>query len=446
MAEDKAMVCPFCGWTNDAGEYQMLLHIETLHAEGDSPFTVKDENKLDDPGAAEEASYVECPIDGCGEVVVLQELDYHLELHSEESGDHLQGGEAFPSEISHTPEPSFTGPFRAQREAERHRRPVHESDKSDRQVNAISAWRRLLRMPGSSSSEKATSSKSLAGAFTRGKRLGKAQLGKYAHEDRMPDWLVALLKKSPPVVSQGVVSVIAMLLEQSPSTKYAYVCDPCVQHVSKFKREGGFCGYRNIQMLSSFIVETNFKGHEHFKDSIPSIFQIQEWIETAWDQGINPQGRLETGGIRGTRKYIGTPEALAVLRLLNIPCGAQGIKNREASKSEAQLMEYVEAYFQSGVQDPTQRIHQTKLAPLYFQHTGHSLTIIGFEKLQNGAKQLIVFDPSFRDSSYIVRLVGQTVTHPMPDLALKPYRRGSRYLKAYKEFELLRLRRGDEAV
>jgi hypothetical protein len=26
----------------------------------------------------------------------------------------------------------------------------------------------------------------------------------------------------------------------------------------------------------------------------------------------------------------------------------------------------------------------------------------------------------------------------MPDLALKPYRRGTRYLKAYKEFELLK--------
>ena len=32
-------------------------------------------------------------------------------------------------------------------------------------------------------------------------------------------------------------------------------------------------------------------------------------IESAWDKGINDTGRVETGGIRGTRKYIGTPEA-----------------------------------------------------------------------------------------------------------------------------------------
>ncbi len=31
-------------------------------------------------------------------------------------------------------------------------------------------------------------------------------------------------------------------------------------------------------------------------------------IESAWDKGINDTGRIETGGIRGTRKYIGTPE------------------------------------------------------------------------------------------------------------------------------------------
>ncbi len=36
----------------------------------------------------------------------------------------------------------------------------------------------------------------------------------------------------------GVVSVLAQLLEQSSSTKYAYLCHPRVQHISKLKREG----------------------------------------------------------------------------------------------------------------------------------------------------------------------------------------------------------------
>lgn len=128
-----------------------------------------------------------------------------------------------------------------------------------------------------------------------------------------------------------------------------------------------------------------------------------------------------------------------MFRLLEIPCDAQGIKHKEPGKSEADLLEYIETYFQSGVTDPTQHIRQTSLPPIYFQHAGHSLTIIGFERLRNGAKQLLVFDPSFHDSSYMLRLVGKTFVHPTPDLALKQYRRGNRYLKAYREFEILRL-------
>jgi hypothetical protein len=71
---------------------------------------------------------------------------------------------------------------------------------------------------------------------------------------------------------------------------------------------GGFCGYRNIQALCSYIIGTRSEGHDIFGDEVPSIFEIQDMIEYAWDLGINAQGRIETGGVRGTRKYIGTPD------------------------------------------------------------------------------------------------------------------------------------------
>jgi hypothetical protein len=71
---------------------------------------------------------------------------------------------------------------------------------------------------------------------------------------------------------------------------------------------GGFCGYRNIQMMTSYIIGVESQGYEHFNGKIPTIFDIQDYIENAWDMGINSQGRIETGGIRGTRKYIGTPD------------------------------------------------------------------------------------------------------------------------------------------
>jgi hypothetical protein len=61
-------------------------------------------------------------------------------------------------------------------------------------------------------------------------------------------------------------------------------------------------------MLTSYIIGTRSQGYPHCDGHIPSIFNIQEFIEKAWDVGINPQGRVETGGVCGTRKYIGTPE------------------------------------------------------------------------------------------------------------------------------------------
>lgn len=176
----------------------------------------------------------------------------------------------------------------------------------------------------------------------------------------MPEWLVKLLQdndgklenfnqldkqgvprrsKLSPNMADGIIPVIAHLLEQDTAVAYAYMCDPTVKHISKLMKEGeihvaanqyclfylcvilstdtstqigGFCGYRNIQMLTSYITGAQSQGHEILDRRIPSIFDIQEYIETAWDNGINAQGRIETGGVRGTRKYIGTSEVFVI--------------------------------------------------------------------------------------------------------------------------------------
>ncbi|KAK4193086.1 peptidase family C78-domain-containing protein [Podospora australis] len=454
MAGDRTE-CPFCGWSTPAGDpemNQMLLHLETLHAEDEaqpSAAPVDKEKPKPASGSAhhskaededDDLQYVECSVDGCGEILALSQLEYHLELHEEEIDDRSSPETPVPPSSSSS---VASGPSRSHREAERHRQSSdRKSEPSEKQSKAISVWKKIFKMtipvPTRGSSRFTRHShKSLLPNAPR-KRLGRAHLGRYAHEDRMPEWLASMLKHHGQVRSKGVIPVIAQLLEQSPSTEYAYLCHPSVQHISKLKSEGGFCGYRNIQMLCSYLIYTKSAGSERLGDDIPSIFEIQDFIESAWDQGIQASGRIETGGIKGTRKYIGTPEALAMFRLLNIPCDAQGIKHKEPSWSEQLLLDYVEEYFQSGVLDPTQDVRRTSLPPLYFQHMGHSMTIIGIEKYRNGTRSLLVFDPCFRDASTTLKLVGKQFVHPKPDLALKPYRRGSRYLRAYKEFELLR--------
>jgi hypothetical protein len=79
-------------------------------------------------------------------------------------------------------------------------------------------------------------------------------------------------------------------------------------HVNAHISIGSFCGYRNLQMLISYIINAKAPGSHLFPDVYPTIFQLQDLIENAWDHGHNAHGRLETGGIKGTRKFIGTPE------------------------------------------------------------------------------------------------------------------------------------------
>ena len=109
--------------------------------------------------------------------------------------------------------------------------------------------------------------------------------------------------------TRAIIPVLAQLCQQDLNLSKAFLCHPAVKHVFKTPREGGFCGYRNIQMLISFMQGTHFPGHERFPGPTPSILRLQDLIEEAWDKGINISGRIETGGIKGTRKYIGTPEA-----------------------------------------------------------------------------------------------------------------------------------------
>ncbi|KAL9611306.1 MAG: hypothetical protein Q9167_004030 [Letrouitia subvulpina] len=230
------------------------------------------------------------------------------------------------------------------------------------------------------------------------KILGKADLGPHAHEKRMPTWLYNQLELGAKVTvshhigqdgellrvetvaneTRGILSVLAQLCEQDLTLSNVYLCHPGVQYVAKTANEGGFCGYRNIQMMISFIQSINYGGQQWFGGRIPCILDLQVIIENAWDQGINSSGRVETGGIQGTRKYIGTSEAQALFLGLGI--------------------EY--------------KLRTNKLKQYLLTH---------------------------RPSRGIQGLIGETFQVKNPEGLLKAYRRGESYLARHSSFELLRL-------
>lgn len=133
----------------------------------------------------------------------------------------------------------------------------------------------------------------------------------------MPKWLHRLLedeeKQHLEDAPAAVLQILGKVLAQDSDVEAAYLCHPAVRYVGKVKgkckNEGNnFCGYHNIQMLISYISTTEVNTLESHVGVIPTIQEIQDMIEEAWDQGFNESSRVQTGGIKGTRKHIGTPE------------------------------------------------------------------------------------------------------------------------------------------
>lgn len=56
----------------------------------------------------------------------------------------------------------------------------------------------------------------------------------------------------------------------------------------------------------------------------------------------------------------------------------------------------------------TSKVHSTSLPPIFLQHPGHSLTIIGIETHHDGSRNLLVLDPGFKPSAAIYKLLSRT--------------------------------------
>jgi len=363
--------CSFSVKSNSERDmYALMHHLELSHPEnGQSPFIVTDEGggsgrgiALEEEGATSsltapedeegEEVYIECPAQ-CGEAITLTELSSHMDLHSAEgissdglrprsrnTSPHLHGGRASSSgPLSYSDVSLFSGNTLVDSSPKKHR--GHSAPRKQKDGYGLKDWKEFFLGP---SSKKTRSSNPKTRAPVP-RRLGvstnttqevtsklmdpkKSELGPHAYEEQMPTWLRRQIERGArvTVVNQisptgqmirveqvanetpGMVSVLAQLCEQDPALSKAFLCHPGVKHVVKQAREGGFCGYRNIQMVVSHIQAAKYAGHEHFPGRLPSILELQQLIEQAWDQGINAVGRIETGGIRGTRKYIGTPE------------------------------------------------------------------------------------------------------------------------------------------
>ncbi|OAL51255.1 DUF1671-domain-containing protein [Pyrenochaeta sp. DS3sAY3a] len=495
MAGNPALLdCPLCDFTVLPSDvYILRLHFEQVHTT-DSPFIVEDDPDVQPPAlpprpssaqtpvpsSDEDDNTVECPEPDCGETVLLSDYNDHLDYHSAEtlsfdettgkyhshpSAATMQGlADALYSPKGHTDAPlldndSGTDISSAKKKGEGRRRKVRRRTHRERS--------------NTDSSEKSTLARSILSfnPFTKldkvikppsnSARLGKSELGPYAWEDRMPKWLYDQLDAGPKITvvnrigrdgrlikqeqvqneTPGIIPILAQLSALDRSVVSAYYCHPSTLHIGKTPKEGGFCGYRNIQMLLSYIQGAKAQGHEEFRGRTPGILVVQDFIETAWDKDINAIGRIQTGGIRGTRKYIGTPEAQAFFLSSEINCAVEMFSDSKSRDTEAHesLLAAIERYFAQAAISDDSNVYKTLLPPIYLQQPGHSLTIVGFERRRDGSCNLMVFDPMYSTSPAMHKLIGRkSIRNARPEV-LHAYRRGPRQLRKHAAFEILML-------
>ena len=76
--------------------------------------------------------------------------------------------------------------------------------------------------------------------------------------------------------------------------------------------------------------------------------------------------------------------------------------------------------------------------PLYFQHSGHSRTIVGVEHLKSGKINLLLFDPSKSPSSKVKEYAqGKIGKKNLSGEVLKPFRVAADDIAKKKEYQIL---------
>ena len=225
--------------------------------------------------------------------------------------------------------------------------------------------------------------------------------------------------------STGIMNIIPktrLLLEASRAqgvTRQAFLADPSVMLYQSDKTDRAWgCGYRNLQMMLSYVVNTGVTRLDQpspasgTPTTIPTITELQRQLEYAWQCGFDPPGAEQLRHkVEGTKKWIGTTEAWSVLCSFGIRCSILDFHTPTGPNgTHPAMLAAVYDYFRNPAWSPLsapgslqiadlaqagadQRVVQTAKPPLYMQHQGHSRTIIGIEVQTNGEVNLLVFDP-----------------------------------------------------
>ncbi|KAL2532639.1 Peptidase C78 [Abeliophyllum distichum] len=241
------------------------------------------------------------------------------------------------------------------------------------------------------------------------------------------------IKESFCQVEDGLISMLAKCLELDSKNAMS-ILSGYVDHFQSVESEdvGWGCGWRNIQMLSSHLLKQRQEAREVLYGGsgfVPDIAALQRWLELAWERGFDTLGSNNFDQkIYGRRNWIGTTECAALFRSFALRarivdfCGKDVSLDKTVGKRKLmQVYGPMDKFLLKGDSkipgavssgdgsckhsnipfgniEGHQRVVLSGKPPLYFQHDGHSRTIIGIQVQHqiNGMQHynLLILDPA----------------------------------------------------
>lgn len=220
-------------------------------------------------------------------------------------------------------------------------------------------------------------------------------------------WHPAQDDPPPPNFTPGLVQLLRKALTKAHAkgaVEKAYLCADSAVHIGTepFFDGGWGCGYRNFLMACAALMGQQLQPmYFPLLDAPipPGVKNLQRWIEDAWSEGYDEEGRNQLKKLVGTSKWIGTAELYVAFACRGIPSNLVDfhIHNRDVGP----MIQWIVDYFTQDVPKSTNVNDALKAAspvvitdkmPIVLQHSGHSRTIVGYERVGNKI-QLLTFDP-----------------------------------------------------
>lgn len=360
-----ALQCPICVRTFESAS-DLELHVNIEHRDILSPAKIThedDSNGIHLNGAATNGAYSNehvsslCPVCGCSfDKMKTQEMEFHIEQHfavddapsmssssSSIKSDHQNKNKR--SDESNLVEKQAQK-LREQREFEMLRAQYGMDDQGNFREQSAAAMQRAVY----------AGEMSVADYYER-------QVGLRAAEHHGVD--------DGSSCTKSVAARVLSLLSATSGVIKTYVCSGVDHYASSYGDRGWGCGYRNLQMLLSSLLQNTSYNEALYsawgaqgpsRTAMPSISRLQRLVEAAWAQGFDIQGSEQLGcKLYNTRKWIGATEVVTVLSWLRIQSQLVDFHRAAYDGRHPELFNWVLRYFE----EP--KVHTP---PLYLQHQG----------------------------------------------------------------------------